>query len=123
MAEQKTIFAKIIDGEIPSEKLYEDDQAIVIRDINPQAPTHLLIIPKSTEIPRLVDAGEDQQALLGHLLLVAGKVARKLGVDDAFRLVINNGADAGQTVFHLHLHILANKSFEEESLNPPAPSM
>ncbi len=116
MVEEKTIFAKIIDGEIPSEKLYEDDQAIVIRDVNPQAPTHVLIIPRSTEIPRLVDANESHRALLGHLLLVAGRVSKQLGVDDAFRLVINNGADAGQTVFHLHLHILANKAFNEGSL-------
>lgn len=116
MTEEKTIFAKIVDGDIPSEKLYEDEHAIVIRDANPQAPTHVLIIPRSTEIPRLVDANESHQALLGHLLLVAGKVAKQLGVDDAFRLVINNGADAGQTVFHLHLHIIANKTFDEGSL-------
>ena len=113
MSDEKTIFARIIDGEIPSEKLYEDDHAIVIQDINPQAPVHVLIIPKSTEIPRLADANESHQALLGHLLLVAGKVARQLGVDNAFRLIINNGAEAGQTVFHLHLHILASKQFEE----------
>lgn len=113
---EKTIFAKIIDGDLPSEKLYEDDQCIVIQDINPQAPTHVLIIPRATDIPKLVDANESHQALLGHLLLVAGKVAKQLGVDDAFRLVINNGADAGQTVFHLHLHILASKAFAEGSL-------
>ncbi len=112
---EKTIFGKIIDGDLPSEKLYEDDQCIVIQDINPQAPTHVLIIPR-VEIPRLVDASADHQALLGHLLLVAGKVATQLGVDEAFRLVINNGADAGQTVFHLHLHILANKRFAETGL-------
>ncbi len=116
MSDEKTIFARIIDGEIPSEKLYEDDHAIVIQDINPQAPTHVLIIPKISDMPRLVDATEDHQAILGHLLLVAGKVARQLGVDDAFRLVINNGADAGQTVFHLHLHILAGKAFNESGL-------
>ena len=116
MSEDKTVFAKIIDGEIPSEKLYEDDHCIVIQDINPQAPTHVLIIPKSTEIPRLVDAHDVHQELLGHLMLGAGRVAKRLGVDDAFRLVINNGADAGQTVFHLHLHILANKNFAETSL-------
>jgi histidine triad (HIT) family protein len=116
MTEEKTIFAKIVDGELPSEKLYEDEHCIVIQDINPQAPTHVLIIPRSTEIPRLVEANESHQQLLGHLLLVAGKVAKQLGVDEAFRLVINNGAGAGQTVFHLHLHILASKAFEESSL-------
>ncbi len=115
MSDEKTIFARIIDGELPSEKIYEDDQAIVIKDINPQAPTHVLIIPREP-IPRLVDAEPSHQALLGHLLLVAGKVARELGVDEAFRLVINNGADAGQTVFHLHLHILASKAFKESAL-------
>ena len=116
MAEEKTVFARIIDGEIPTEKLYEDKRCIVIQDINPQAPTHVLLIPKTTDMPRLADAQEQHQALLGHLLLVAGKVARQLGVDDAFRLVINNGAGAGQTVFHLHLHILANQTFDESSV-------
>ena len=116
MANPKTIFGKIIDDEIPSEKIYEDDLAIVIKDINPQAPTHVLIIPKTNEIPKLSEATEDHQTILGHLLLVAGKISRQLGVDEAFRLIINNGAEAGQTVFHLHLHILANKSFEEHSL-------
>lgn len=112
---EKTIFGKIVDGELPSDKLYEDDHCIVIKDISPQAPTHVLIIPR-TPIPRLVDADPEHQALLGHLLLVAGKVAKQLGVDEAFRLIINNGAGAGQTVFHLHLHILASKAFEEGSL-------
>ena len=116
MAEEKTVFARIIDGEIPTEKLHEDEHCIVIQDINPQAPTHVLLIPQTTDMPRLADAQEQHQALLGHLLLVAGKVARQLGVDDAFRLVINNGAGAGQTVFHLHLHILANQSFDESSV-------
>ena len=116
MAEEKTVFTRIIDGEIPTEKLHEDEHCIVIQDINPQAPTHVLLIPKTTDMPRLADAQEQHQALLGHLLLVAGKVARQLGVDDAFRLVINNGAGAGQTVFHLHLHILANQSFDESSV-------
>ena len=116
MANPKTIFEKIIDDEIPSEKIYEDDLAIVIKDINPQAPTHVLIIPKTKEIPKLSEATEDHQTILGHLLLVAGKISRQLGVDEAFRLIINNGAAAGQTVFHLHLHILANKSFDESSI-------
>ncbi|MBC09086.1 MAG: histidine triad nucleotide-binding protein [Gammaproteobacteria bacterium] len=116
MSNQKTIFQKVIDGEIPSEKIYEDDLTIVIKDINPQAPTHVLVIPKTNEIPKLSDATEEHKTLLGHLLLVAGKISRQLGVDEAFRLIINNGAEAGQTVFHLHLHILANKSFEEHSL-------
>ena len=116
MAEEKTVFARIIDGEIPTEKLYEDEHCIVIQDVNPQAPTHILIIPRTTEIPRLVDAQDNHRELLGHLMLVAGRVSKQLGVDDAFRLVINNGAGAGQSVFHLHLHILASKSFAETTL-------
>ena len=107
-----TIFGKIVSGEIPSEFLYEDEHCIAINDISPQAPVHVLVIPKRG-IPRLVDAQADDQALLGHLLLAAGKVAQQLGVDDAFRLVINNGEGAGQTVFHLHLHIIAGREFAE----------
>jgi len=99
-----TIFGKIIRREIPADIVYEDDLCLAFRDVNPQAPTHVLLIPKQ-KIPRLADAQNADQALLGHLLLMAGKVAQQLGVGDAFRLVVNNGADAGQSVFHLHLHI------------------
>lgn len=107
-----TIFSKIIRGEIPSEFLYEDDLCIAINDINPQAPVHVLVIPKQC-IPRLVDAQVNDEALLGHLMLVAGELARQLGVGEAFRLVVNNGVDAGQTVFHLHLHIIGGRTFAE----------
>jgi histidine triad (HIT) family protein len=107
-----TIFGKIIRGEIPSDFLYEDEHCIAINDVHPQAPVHVLVIPKRG-IPRLVDAAADDQVLLGHLMLVAGKVAEQLGVGDAFRLVVNNGAGAGQTVFHLHLHIIAGREFTE----------
>ncbi|MCH1493425.1 MAG: histidine triad nucleotide-binding protein [Luminiphilus sp.] len=110
-----TIFGKITRGEIPSEFLYEDEQCVVIRDIQPQAPTHVLIIPRKP-IPRLVDAEADDAALLGHLMLVAGRVARDLGVGEGFRLVVNNGEGGGQTVFHLHLHILAGRTMEEGEL-------
>jgi histidine triad (HIT) family protein len=110
-----TIFGKIIRGEIPSEFIYEDDHCIAIYDVNPQAAVHVLVIPKKA-IPRLVDASADDQALLGHLMLAVGKVAEQLGVADAFRLVVNNGADAGQTVFHLHLHIIAGQVFSEQKL-------
>jgi Diadenosine tetraphosphate (Ap4A) hydrolase and other HIT family hydrolases len=112
---EKTIFSKIIDGEIPSEFIYQDEICVCIRDIAPQAPTHLLIIPRKP-IAMLADATPEDQAILGHLLLKAGDIARQLGVSEAFRLVINNGAGAGQTVFHLHLHLLANKKFAEGSL-------
>jgi histidine triad (HIT) family protein len=107
-----TIFGKIIRGEIPSDFLYEDEHCVAINDIHPQAPVHVLIIPKHG-IPRLVDAQASDQALLGHLMLVAGKLAEQLGVGEAFRLVVNNGAKAGQTVFHLHLHIIGGRAFAE----------
>ncbi len=110
-----TIFAKIVSGEIPSEFIYEDEHCVAINDINPQAPTHVLVIPRKA-IPKLSDADPEDQALLGHLLLAAARIAEQLGVADAFRVVVNNGADAGQTVFHLHLHIIAGRSFSEGQL-------
>jgi histidine triad (HIT) family protein len=104
-----TLFGKVIRREIPADIVYEDEHCVAFRDINPQAPTHVLLVPRK-EIAKLSDAGAGDQALLGHLLLAAGNVARQLGVADAFRLVVNNGAEAGQSVFHLHLHILAGRS-------------
>ena len=106
-----TIFTKIINREIPAKIVYEDDLCLAFHDVNPQAPTHVLLIPKK-EIPRLVDAQPEDAALLGHLMLTANKIAQQLGVGDAFRLAVNNGADAGQSVFHLHLHILAGRAFK-----------
>ena len=106
----ETIFQKIIDKEIPADIIYEDEKSIVFKDINPVAPTHILIIPKK-QIEKISDAEETDKDLLGHLLLVAGKVARQLGVENAFRLVINNGAGAQQTVFHLHIHLIAEREF------------
>ena len=103
-----TIFGKIARREIPAKILYEDEHCLAFPDINPQAPTHVLVIPKK-EIAKLSDAGPEDQALLGHLMLAAGKIARQLGVGDAFRVIVNNGAEAGQSVFHLHLHILAGR--------------
>ena len=115
-----TLFTRIIKREIPAEIVYEDDLCIAINDIAPQAPVHVLLIPKR-QIPRLADATESERAILGHLMLVAGDISRQLGVDEAFRLVVNNGADAGQTVFHLHLHILAKpkdgKQFSESNID------
>jgi histidine triad (HIT) family protein len=110
-----SIFTRIIDGEIPAEKVYEDEHCICIKDISPKAPVHLLLIPRKP-IPRLVDASAEDQALLGQLMLKAGEIAEQAGVGDAFRLLVNNGADAGQTVFHLHLHILGGKLFTEAEL-------
>lgn len=105
----ETLFEKIINREIPTDIIYEDDLSIVIKDIQPQAPTHLLIIPKKV-IPKLSDASNNDELILGHLMLVAGKVANQLDLNDTFRIVINNGAKAGQSVFHLHLHLLSGRS-------------
>lgn len=103
-----TIFTKIINKEIPADIVYEDEHCLAFKDINPQAPTHLLLIPK-TPIEKLSDANAEQQMLLGHLMLAAGNIAREHGFEDAFRVVINNGEKAGQSVFHLHLHLLAGR--------------
>jgi|TARA_B000000475_G_C15922041_1_gene417104 histidine triad (HIT) family protein len=105
-----TIFQKIINKEINADIIYEDEKSLVFRDINPVAPTHLLIIPKK-QIEKISDANEEDKDLLGHLFLVAGKVAKDLGIENAFRLVVNNGAGAQQTVFHLHIHLLADREF------------
>ncbi|MFZ5654859.1 MAG: histidine triad nucleotide-binding protein [Pseudomonadota bacterium] len=110
-----SIFLRIINRELPAEIIYEDEHCIAIKDIAPKAPVHLLIIPRKV-IPRLSDATPDDLELLGHMLLAAGEVARRVGVDDAFRLIVNNGPEAGQTVFHLHLHLLAGKRFAESQL-------
>ena len=99
---------KIIDREIPADIIFEDELSIVIKDISPQAPTHLLIIPKKV-IPKLSDSTAEDQSILGHLMLVAGQIADQLGLDETFRLVVNNGAKAGQSVFHLHLHLLSGR--------------
>ena len=106
---EATLFEKIINREIPADILYEDELSIVIKDISPQAPTHLLIIPKKV-IPKLSDATDEDQNILGHLMLVAGKIAEQLELDETFRVVVNNGAKAGQSVFHLHLHLLSGRS-------------
>lgn len=103
-----TVFGKIIEGSLPTEIIYEDDLCMAFKDINPQAPVHVLLIPKQ-HIAQLSKANIDQQSLLGHLMLKAAVIADLLGYKDAFRLVVNNGAKAGQTVFHLHLHIIAGR--------------
>lgn len=105
-----TLFERIIAREIPADIVHEDDLCIAFRDIHPQAPVHVLLVPKKP-IVNLYDATEDDQAVLGHLLVTAPRIAAQLGLGDAFRLNINNGAGAGQTVFHLHLHILGGRPF------------
>jgi histidine triad (HIT) family protein len=104
----KTLFQRIIDREIPAKIEHEDARCIVIHDIEPQAPVHLLIIPKKP-IPRLAEAVPVDEAILGHLLLVAGEMARKLGLERGFRLVVNSGPDASESVPHVHVHLLARR--------------
>ena len=104
----KTIFEKIIAREIPSAIVYEDDLVAAFRDVDPQAPTHVLLVPKKP-LPRIGAATADDQQLLGHLLLKAAEVAQKIGLTDGYRLVINNGRDGGESVPHLHVHILGGR--------------
>ena len=103
-----TLFTKIINGEIPSDRVHEDALCVAFRDINAVAPTHILVVPRK-EIPRLDAADEGDEALLGHLLRVASLVAKQEGLTD-FRVAINNGAGAGQSVFHLHVHVIGGRS-------------
>lgn len=102
-----TIFGKIARGEVPTELVYEDPRAVAFHDVNPQAPTHILVIPREP-IERLSAADDGDETLLGHLLVVARRVAADAGLTD-FRVVVNDGAGAGQTVFHLHLHVLGGR--------------
>jgi histidine triad (HIT) family protein len=105
----KTLFEKIIAREIPAAIVFEDDSVFAFRDIHPQAPTHVLIVPKKL-IARLAEAQADDEKLLGHLLLKAAEVADKIGLKKGgYRLVINNGADGGETVPHLHVHLLGGR--------------
>jgi histidine triad (HIT) family protein len=108
MAESKTIFKRILDKEIPADVVYEDDRCLAFRDVNPQAPTHVLIIPK-VEIVSLADVADSDAPLLGYLLVVASKVAAKLGLSQGYRAVVNCGRDGGQTVDHLHVHLLGGR--------------
>lgn len=103
-----TIFEKIIAREIPAEIVLENDQLIAFRDVNPQAPVHILIVPKRV-LPRLADATSADRELLGELLLAAAKVARQLKLTSGFRVVINNGPDAGESVPHVHVHLLGQR--------------
>ena len=107
---EDTIFGKIARGEAPAEIVYEDDRALAFRDVAPKAPTHILVIPRKP-IERLSAADDEDESLLGHLLLVARRVATDAGLKD-FRLVVNDGAGAGQTVFHLHLHVMGGRTLQ-----------
>lgn len=106
-----TIFSKIIRREIPADIVYEDDLCLAFKDIAPQAPVHILVIPKKP-IPKLADATSQDHALMGHLLLKVKQVAEEVGLENGYRVVINTGDDGGQTVHHLHLHILGGRQMQ-----------
>lgn len=109
---EDTIFGKIIRREIPADIVHEDELCLAFRDITPQAPTHVLVIPKKP-IPKLSDAAAEDKELLGHMLLTVKALAEKLAVaEDGYRVVINTGTHGGQTVFHLHMHLLAGRSLQ-----------
>jgi histidine triad (HIT) family protein len=106
-----TIFGKILRREIPAAFIYEDDQCVAINDINPQAPTHVLIIPREP-LSQLSKAEDKHEAMLGHLMLVASKIAKQLNLARGFRLVINDGPNGCQSVYHLHVHLLGGRQLE-----------
>ena len=109
MSEPGCLFCRIVAGEIPADLVHQDNRSVVIRDINPQAPTHLLVIPRG-HIESLDDASQKDEGLLGHLLRVAARVANDAGLSESgYRTVINNGSGAGQSVFHLHVHLLGGR--------------
>jgi histidine triad (HIT) family protein len=105
---EKTVFKRIIDGEIPAKIVYQDDQCLAFHDIAPQAPTHVIVIPKK-EIPALADIADEDAALVGHLLVVIRNLARQLRLDQGYRVVVNCGPHAGQSVDHLHFHLIGGR--------------
>lgn len=108
----KTLFQKIFDQEIPAVIVHEDDRCVAFRDISPQAPVHILIVPRKV-IPRIAEASPSDESLLGHLLLTAGEIARREGIaESGFRLAINNGPHGGETVPHLHVHLLGGRPLD-----------
>lgn len=110
MSDSNCLFCKIVDGQIPGEFVHKDDKCVVIRDINPQAPTHVLVIPRE-HMESLDDASAGDEQLLGHLLRVGARVANQEGLgDNGYRTIINTGAGAGQSVFHIHVHVLGGRS-------------
>jgi histidine triad (HIT) family protein len=105
---EKTLFQKICAPDLPADIVYEDAEIVAFRDIAPQAPTHILLVPRKP-IPRVAEATAEDQAVLGRLLLKAAELAKQLGLDNGFRLVINNGPDGGEAVPHLHVHLLGGR--------------
>ena len=108
---EMTIFKRIIDGEIKADIVYQDDQCLAFRDVNPQAPTHVLVIPKK-EIESLDDLADEDEALVGHIWMVIRNLGRELGLGDGYRVVVNCGRDGGQSVDHLHFHVLGGRSLK-----------
>ena len=108
---EKTIFKKIIDGEIPAEKIYEDEHCLAFPDVAPQAPTHILVIPRK-EIRSIADLSDDDLQLVGHMMLVIRDLANKLGLEKGFRVIANCGKQGGQSVDHLHFHLLAGRQLK-----------
>ena len=109
MSAEKTIFKRIIDKEIPADIVHEDDLCLAFRDVSPQAPTHVLVIPKK-EIASLADVQDEDSVLIGHLFAIVRKLAEDLGLDAGYRTVINCGSDGGQSVDHLHIHLLGGRA-------------
>jgi histidine triad (HIT) family protein len=105
---EKTVFMRIIDGEIPAKIVYQDEQCLAFHDIAPQAPVHVIVIPKK-EIPSLREVTDEDQALMGHLMLVTRNLAKQLRLDQGYRVVVNSGPHAGQSVDHLHLHLIGGR--------------
>uniref|UniRef100_A0A671RPM0 Uncharacterized HIT-like protein Synpcc7942_1390 n=1 Tax=Sinocyclocheilus anshuiensis TaxID=1608454 RepID=A0A671RPM0_9TELE len=108
---EPTIFSKIIDKTIPAVIIYEDDKCLAFRDVNPQAPVHFLVIPR-IPIPKISEAHDDDASLLGHLLIVAKNIAKKEGLDEGYRFVINDGKNGAQSVYHLHIHVLGGRQMK-----------
>lgn len=108
MSQEKTIFKKIIDKEIPADLLHEDDYCLAFNDVSPQAPVHVLIIPRK-EIPSLAHLEKEDSEILGHMMFVIKEIAEKLGLENGYRIIANTGPDGGQTVHHLHFHLLGKR--------------
>jgi histidine triad (HIT) family protein len=105
---ESCVFCRIVSGQAPARRVFEDDQVVAFQDINPQAPTHLLVIPRQ-HIASVAHATEEHEQLLGHLQLVGARLAREAGLKVGYRAVINTGPEAGQTVFHIHLHVIGGR--------------
>ncbi|NJL93585.1 MAG: histidine triad nucleotide-binding protein [Anaerolineae bacterium] len=108
MSESPSIFTRIINGEIPGDFVYQDDQVVAIRDIHPQAPVHILIIPRKP-FANVYELAQEDVPLVGHMLWVAKQIAQQQGIRNGFRIILNNGPDAGQEVHHIHMHLLAGE--------------